>query len=164
MNTPTARTSLGRGRVIVLACLIVASSLTALPSGLLAQEPSTSPESLASLEPAVAACESADDLRLIADFLRDTDTSEDGWLPVFVGAVAGLSEARQLAGLLGDTYRPLVDNLIASLEGLRTTVEQLDGQETVGAQLAVIGEAITDIGNAMDALSVELQTPCPVDA
>jgi hypothetical protein len=164
MNTPTARTSLARGRVIVLACLIVASSLTALPGGLFAQEPSAPPASLASLEPGVAACESADDLRLIIDFLRDTDTSEDGWLPVFVGAIAGLSEARQLAGLLGDTYRPLVDDLVASLEGLRLTVAELDGQETVGAQLVVIGEAITDIGNAMDALSVELQTPCPVDA
>ena len=164
MNTPTARTILARGRVILLSSLIVASSLTALPGGLLAQEPSASPGAQVTLEPAVAACESADDLRLIIDFLRNTDTTEDGWLPVFVGAVAGLSEARQLAGLLGDTYRPLLDDLIASLEGLRTTVEQLDGQETVGAQLAVIGEAITGIGNAMDALTVELRTPCPVDA
>ena len=164
MNTPTAPTILARGRVIVLACVIVASSLSALPGGLLAQDPPASPGSLATLEPGVAACESAADLRLIIDFLRDTDPSEDGWLPVFVGAIAGLSEARQLAGLLGDTYRPLVDDLIASLEGLRTTVDQLDGQETVGAQLAVLGEAITDTGNAMDALSVELQTPCPVDA
>jgi hypothetical protein len=170
MNTQTATaTGLARGRIIVLALMMAASSLTVLPSGLLAQGSSPMPETAPSLEPtlapAEAACESADDLRLIIDFLRDTDVSEDGWLPVFVGAIAGLSEARQLAGLVDDAFRPLVDDLLASFEGLGTTVEGLRDQEaSAGARLAAIGEAITDIGNAMDALSVALQTPCPADA
>ena len=86
---------------------------------------------------------------------------EDGWLPVFVGVIAGLSEARQLAASVGETYRPLVEDLIGSLEGLRSTVEELQELETIGARVADVGEAITDIGNAMDALSVQLRTPCP---
>jgi hypothetical protein len=169
MNTQIATaTGLSRGRTIVLALVIAASSLAVLPSGLLAQGSSPMPGTGASLEPtlapAEAACKSADDLRLIIDFLRDTDVSEDGWLPVFVGAIAGLSEARQLAGLVGDTYRPLVDDLVTSLQGLGTTLDGLRDQETsAGAQLAAVGEALTDIGNAMDALSIALQTPCPTD-
>jgi hypothetical protein len=116
------------------------------------------------LAPADAVCQSADDLRLIVGFLRDTDPSVDGWVPVLVGVIAGLSEARQLAGSVGETYRPLVDDLIASLEGLRATVDGLGDQGTAGAQLAAIGDAITDIGNAMDSLSLQLQAPCPADS
>jgi hypothetical protein len=96
-----------------------------------AADPSAAPQIAASQ----AACDSVTDLRLIVGFLRDTDIAVDGWLPVFVGTVAALSEARQLADSLGETYRPLFDDLI---------------------------EAITDIGNAMDAISVQLRTPCPV--
>lgn len=172
MNAQTASTTgIARGRIVVLALIMAASILTVLPPGLLAAESSPTPESVASLEPTVAptlapaeaACQSAEDLHLIIDFLRDTDPSVDGWVPVFVGVIAGLSEARQLAGFVGDTYRPLVDDLIVSLEGLRTTVEELRDQATAGAQLAAIGEAITASGTAMDALSVQLQTDCPTD-
>jgi hypothetical protein len=163
MNMQTVPISLARGRILVLASVLVASLLTVLPQGLWAQDPSSTPEATATLTPAEAACESADDLRLIVDFLQGTDPSEDGWLPVFVGAIAGLSEAQQLVGLVGDAYRPLVDDLILSLEGLGTTVDELSDQPTAGAQLAAIGESITDIGNAMDALAVALQTPCPAD-
>jgi hypothetical protein len=115
------------------------------------------------LAPAEAACQSASDLRLIIGFLRDTDPSVDGWAPVIVGVIAGLSEARQLAGFAGETYRPLVDDLIISFEGLRMTLDEVGGEATAGAQLAAVGEAITAIGNAMDALSVQLQTGCPID-
>jgi hypothetical protein len=168
MNTQTASTiALARGRRIVLALVIAASFSTLLPSGLLAVESSPTPEAAASLEPtlapAEAACQSAADLRLIIGFLRDTDPSVDGWVPVIVGVIAGLSEARQLAGFVGDTYRPLVDDLIISFEGLRTTLDEVGGEATAGAQLAAVGEAITAIGNAMDALSVQLQTGCPTD-
>jgi hypothetical protein len=168
MNTQTTSTNrIARGRIIVLALMIAASFSTVLPSGLLAVESSPMPGAVASLEPtlapAEAACQSADDLRLIIGFLRETDPSVDGWVPVIVGVIAGLSEARQLAGLVGDTYRPLVDDLVISLEGLRTTLDEVGGQATAGAQLAAVGEAITAIGNAMDALSVQLQTDCPTD-
>jgi hypothetical protein len=164
MNMQTASTAvLGRGRIIFLAMVMAASSLTALPQGLLAQDPSFAPGAAATLAPAEAACESADDLRLIVEFLQGTDPSEDGWLPVFVGVIAGLSEARQLAGSVGDAYRPLLDDLVLSLEGLGTTVDELSDQQTAGAQLASIGESITQIGNAMDALSVALRTPCPAE-
>ena len=78
-------------------------------------------------------------------------------------AIAGLSEARQLASFVGETYRPLIDDLIISLEGLRMTLDEVGGEATAGAQLAAVGEAITAIGNAMDALSVQLQTGCPTD-
>jgi hypothetical protein len=168
MNTQLASsTGIVRGRIIVLALIVAASVCTLLPSGLLAVESSPMPEALASLEPtlgpAEATCQSADDLRLIISFLRDTDPSVDGWVPVIVGVIAGLSEARQLAGFVGDTYRPLVDDLVISLEGLRTTLDEVGGQATAGAQLAAVGEAITAIGNAMDALSVQMQTGCPTD-
>lgn len=168
MNTQTASTTgIARGRIIVLALIIVAAFGSVLPSGLLAVESSPMPEAVASLEPtlapAEATCQSADDLRLIASFLRDTDPSVDGWVPVIVGVIAGLSEARQLAGFVGDTYRPLVDDLVISLEGMRTTLDEVGGEATAGAQLATVGEAITAIGNAMDALSIQLQTGCPTD-
>ena len=169
--TMTKQTSSPRGvalgKTIILALVIATSVCAALPSWSIAAEPSSVPATTASLEPtlapAQAACESADNLRLVIDFLRGTDVSEDGWLPVFVGVIAGLSEAQGLAGLVGDAYRPLVDDLIVSLEGLRTTVEELRDQGTIGAGLADIGEAITDIGIALDALSVQLRSPCPTD-
>ena len=113
------------------------------------------------MAPAELMCESAEDLRMIVGFLRDTDASEDGWLPIFVGAVAALSEARDLAASAGDTYRPSVDELIDALEGLRATAQELGELDTAGARIAAIGESITAIGNAMDALSVGLRTPCP---
>ena len=113
------------------------------------------------MTPADTLCDSAGDLRLIIGFLRDTDPSQDGWPPILVGAIAALSEARHLAGSVGETYRPLVDDLIVSLEGLRSTVEGLEESETLGARIASIGEAITDIGNAMDSLSFQLREPCP---
>jgi hypothetical protein len=148
--------------------LVIATSFSAtLPSWGMAAESSPVPATMASpepsLTPALAACESAADLTLIVEFLRGTDVSEDGWLPVFVGAIAGLSEARQLAAVVGDAYRPLVDELIVSLEGLRTTVEEFGDQATIGAGVVAIGEAITGIGIAMDALAAQLATPCPTD-
>ena len=125
--------------------------------------PGTAASAEASLSPALAACQSAENLRLIVEFMRETDTSEDGWVPLLVGAIAGLSEARTLAGLVGTTYQPLIDDLVTSLSDLRSTAEGLREQGTVGAQLEALGTAVAGVGSAMDALSVQLQTPCPTD-
>ncbi len=106
-------------------------------------------------------CESAADLRLYVGFLRDQSIREDGLLPVLVGAVASLSEARRLSSLAGEIYRPLVNDLEASLTDLLTAVRRFRGQETIGAGLVTLGEAITGVGIAMDALSAGLREPCP---
>jgi hypothetical protein len=109
-------------------------------------------------------CESMSDLGLYIGFMRDQSTKDDALLAVLVGAVASLGEARTLAGLVGETYRPLVDDLVASLQDLRTAVRGFRDQGTVGAGLVPVGEAITRIGTAMDTLSVALHEPCPVEA
>ena len=169
MNAHIAFVTRGaRALVIVLALTFAASAIGVLSPGAFGAEPSDAPAAGLSPEPLAiptqTLCESADDLRLIIGFLRGTTISEDGLLPTLVGTIAGLSEARELSGLVGETYGPLVDDLIASLQGLRTTIEGLDDEDTLGARVVEIGEAITDIGNAADALAVELRTPCPTDA
>jgi hypothetical protein len=155
-----------RTRFISLA-LGLAVALPLAPAGALAQEPSADPMAAASPAPTLGAgetlCESAADLRLIIGFLRETSVSEDGVIPVVVGSLAGLAEARTLAGLAGETYGPLIDDLEATLQGLRTTVDELGEQATAGAAIATIGEAITDVGNAMDAFSVQLDA-CRAEA
>jgi hypothetical protein len=157
-----------RRRSSALVLVIVASLCAVLPSSGLSADASPTPSAAAALEPSLlpaqAACDVADDLRLVIEFLRETDGSEDGWASVIVGAIAGLSLARDLLGLVGETYRPLVDDLVASFEGLRATAEGLRDQATLGAGLAAIGEAITAIGTTMDAISAELRTPCPTPA
>ncbi len=166
MNARTAsHSNLARGLGMVLALLFLAALSAASPVGLLAADPSAPAGSAVSpqptITPAEAACQSAEDLRLVVDFVRHTDVSQDGWAPVLVGAIAGVSEAHRLAGLLDQTYQPLVSDLITSLEDLRATVDTLDQQGTAGAKLAAVGEAITAVGNAWDALSVQLRSPCP---
>jgi hypothetical protein len=109
-------------------------------------------------------CESVSDLRLYIEFLQDESTRDNGLLPVLVGAVAAISEGRTLAGLVSETYRPLVDDLVTSLEDLRTAVRGFRDQGTVGSGLVGLGEAITGIGTALDTLSAALREPCPVEA
>lgn len=150
-----------RGPKTTIALTLAVSLLALLPAGLLAQDAEETAEP--SIAPAEAACESAADLGLIVEFLQDTDVEDDGWVPVLVGGIAGLSEAQTLVGLVGETYRPLVNDLVISFQGLQVTVDELGDMETTGAQLAAIGEGITDIGVAMDALSTQLRTPCPSD-
>jgi hypothetical protein len=149
-----------RGLKATLALTLAASLIAALPAGLLAQDATEAPESTAPVE---AACESADDLGLIVEFLQDTDVEDDGWLPVIVGAIAGVSEAQTLVGLVGETYQPLVSDLIVSFQGVRVTVEELEDMETTGAQIAAVGETIAEIGNSMDALATQLRERCPSD-
>jgi hypothetical protein len=167
MNADTAP---GRHRLAAVLAVVVlvlaATASTLLPLAAVAADPSPEPAAAGSPDVALpgdtSLCQSADNLRLIIDFLRETSISEDGVIPVVVGVIAGLSEVQALAGLLNETYRPLVDDLTGSLETLRTTVETIDELGTVGAQVAAIGEAVTAVGSAMDALSVELQSPCAV--
>jgi hypothetical protein len=130
-----------------------AADLTAEPAGMASPAPS--------LAPGEAMCESASDLTLIVGFLRETSISEDGIVPTVVGSIAGLHEARQLVGLVDETYRPLVEDLADTFQALRTTIDGLADQATLGAGIATIGESITAIGESMDALSVAIRTPCP---
>ena len=152
-------TRIAHRRTVLLALVFALSAIAVPAQGLLAAESSPLPE--ASTSPAQAACESADDLAIIIDFVRGIDTAEDGYVPVLVGAIAALSEGRQLAGFVGETYRPLVDDLVVSLEDLRATVDELGEQETVGASIESLGVAIADIGAAMDSLALQLREPCP---
>jgi hypothetical protein len=113
-------------------------------------------------EPPKTMCESVADLRLYVGFLRDQSIREDGLLPVLVGAAASLSEARTLRGLVEETYRPLVGDLVGSLQDLRMAARGLLDQDTIGSGLVRLGEAITRVGLTMDALSAGLHEPCPV--
>lgn len=112
-------------------------------------------------EPTV--CESAADLRLYIGFLRDQSLREDGLVPILVGAAATVYEADRLLGLVDETYRPLVAELAASARALGTSVRELRGSETIGAGLVQLGESITRLGLAMDALSSALREPCPAE-
>jgi hypothetical protein len=156
-----------RGRLIAISLVVALALGLLLPATHVGAQESPSPAPEASAEPSLtpsdAACESVDDLRLIIDFLRETDPSEDGWVPVLVGVVAGLSEARQLLGLVGETYRPLVEDLVVSLQDLRDTVDEISDEETLGARIATISESVADIGYAMDALGAQLRTRCSTD-
>jgi hypothetical protein len=166
MNTDTVTR---RRLSAVLAVLVLAAAAAAsavLPLAAVAADPSPEPTAVSSpgitMPEGETLCQSADDLRLIVGFLREASFSEDGALPFVVGVIAGLSEAQTLAGLANETYGPLVGDLTGALGELRTTVEARGESGTAGAQIAAIGEAITAVGNAMDALSLQLQTPCPL--
>lgn len=163
---PASAGRASRAPVIVLTLAALLAS--ANPLAATAADPSPDPGAPASpdamTQGGTALCESADDLRLIIGFLRETSISEDGVIPVAVGVIAGLSEARTLVGLVDETYRPLVEDLVTSLQDLQTTVDTLGEAGTLGAEISSIGRAITDVGDAMDALALELRDPCPVEA
>ena len=106
-------------------------------------------------------CESLADLRLFVGFLRDQSLGEDGLLPILVGAAASIAEARTLLPLVSDEYRPLVEALLGSLEGLRSAVRGFGDAGTVGTGLVAIGESIVGLGTSLDALSIALREPCP---
>jgi len=164
----TRRARLVRMPALVAALAIVISS-AAVPSAALAADPSPAGDAaaaveatpLASLSAGEAMCASVGDLRTIVGFIQATDVEVDGWVPLLVGALAGLSEARALVGLTGEAYRPLVDELVASLQDVLSITDELRALDTLGSKVAAVGEAITEIGNDMDALSVALQEPCP---
>ena len=99
----------------------------------------------------------------VISFIGDSIESESGLVPLGIGVVAAVGETRTLASLVGETYRPLVEDLLISLENLRETMGALEDLDTAGAKLASTGEAVADIGNAMDALTVQLRTRCSDD-
>jgi hypothetical protein len=109
-------------------------------------------------------CESLANLRLYVGFVRDQSIRDDGLLPVLVGVVASLSEARTLAGLVRETYRPLVDDLVTSLTDLDSAVRMFFDQGTVGAGLVQLGGAITAVGEKLDTLAGAAREPCPAES
>jgi hypothetical protein len=148
--------------VVTLVFAGIASGTMLTPVG--AADPSelplASPSPLAS-EPAEAMCDSLANLRLYVGFVRDQSVKDDGLLPILVGVVASLSEAHTLAGLVGETYRPLADDLVTSLTNLKVAVRTLFDQGTIGAGLVQLGAAITDVGTKLDTLSAAIREPCP---
>lgn len=158
---------------MVLAALVGAIA----PFGALAQDasPAASGVPAASLAPAMSGapasaapasaapetmCDSWADLRSYIGFLQSQSLSEDGILPILVGALASLTEARTLLPLVSDTYQPLVGELISSLQDL-VGVAKAGRQGTLGGELVNLGEAVTRVGVALDALSAVLREPCP---
>ena len=139
--------------------LLALLSLPLLATPAAAQEESPAPTALPTA--AEAACDSASDLRLILGFVDQSLEDERGLIPAGIGVIAALSEARTLATQVGETYRPLAQDLVVSLQDLRDTLGDLEDLETAGAKLASIGESVVEIGDAMDALSVQLRTRCP---
>ena len=146
---------------IVVTLLIALLSLSALASPVAAQEESSAPA--ATPTAAESACASAEDLAFIISFIGNSIESESGLVPLGIGVVAAVGETRTLASLVGETYRPLVEDLLISLENLRETMGALEDLDTAGAKLASTGEAVADIGNAMDELTVQLRTRCSDD-
>lgn len=159
LNTRKAATRPERTRIVVATLLLALVALPLLAAPVSAQDETPAP--VASLTPAEAACASADDLRVILDFTRESVESDRGLIPVGIGVIAGLSEARVLAGLVGEVYRPLVADLIVSLQDLRDTIGELDEIDTAGSMVAAVGLALVDIGTAMDELGAQLRTGCP---
>ncbi len=159
LNTPQAATGPERTRIVVAMLLPALVALPLMAVSVSAQDESPAPT--ASLTPAEAACASADDLRVILDFTRESVESNRGLVPVGIGVIAGLSEARNLAGLVGDVYRPLVEDVIVSLQDLRDTIGDLDEIDTAGLKVAAVGEALVDIGDAMNELGAQVRTGCP---
>ena len=159
LNASNARTRPQRTRVVVAMLLLALVALPLIAASVSAQDESPAPT--ASVTPAQAACGSADDLRVILDFTRESVESDRGLIPVGIGVIAGLSEARNLAGLVGDVYRPLVEEVIVSLQDLRDIIGDHDDMDTAGTKVSAVGEALVDIGDAMDELGVQLRTGCP---
>lgn len=159
LNTPKAATGRERTRIVVPMILLALVALPLMAASASAQDESPAPT--ASMTPAEAACASADDLRVILDFTRESVESDRGLVPVGIGVIAGLSEARVLAGLAGEVYRPLVEDLIVSLQDLRDTIGSLDEIDTAGSLVAAVGEDLVVIGEAMDELGAQVSTDCP---
>jgi len=118
---------------IVVTLLIALLSLSALASSVAAQEESSAPA--ATPTAAESACASAEDLAFVISFIGDSIESESGLVPLGIGVVAAVGE----------------------------TMGALEDLDTAGAKLASTGEAVADIGNAMDALTVQLRTRCSDD-
>ena len=140
---------------MALAVILVflAGACTILPPGLFAPTatPSPTPKGV---------CANQADLLVAIDELRSLDVSEAGVLALGESLDAALTEARLLIEAVGEELRPLVLDLVVSLENLRATVDELADQATLGSKIASIGESLIEIGETMDALEVRLRTRC----
>lgn len=150
------------GGIVLLGLALLLSGIAVGPAAkvALAADPSPAASPAASVAPAPTLCESAADLALYVRFLGDQSLSEDGVVPILVGAAASIYEAQRLAGLIDATYRPLIAELRAALEELGGTARSIRDGATVGAGIADLGRSITRVGEAMDALSTQLRTRC----
>ena len=158
-DTPHTSARSAPMRILALTLMVALINLSALAAPVAAQDDEADPSGPPTS--AEAACQSVSDLEVILGFVRDSVEAESGLLPVGIGAVAALSEARTLVGLIGETYQPLVEDLIVSLQDLRDTIGDLDALDTAGAKLAAVGATIVDIGNAMDAVAIQVRAGCP---
>jgi hypothetical protein len=153
-----ARRSIALGAVLLFAL----SACSAIPVGLFEGTPDETPEP--SPTPITKTfCESGADLSTDIDFLSSVEVSEDGLLTLIVSVDVALGEARTFTELASQEYGPLVADLVLALQDLRDLAQELEGQETLGSAITVVGETITEIGEAMDTLSMQLRDPCPED-
>jgi hypothetical protein len=151
------------GMVLLSVSLLLAGISGPTASVALAADPSppaSSAAPAASATPGPTLCESAADLALYVRFLRDQSLSEDGIVPILVGAAAAIFEAQRLGELIDATYRPLIAELRAALEELGASARSLRGESTLGTRIADLGTSITRVGLAMDALTTQLRTRC----
>jgi hypothetical protein len=149
-----------RSLISLLALALWLAASVGAPLGVTAHSSAPSVAPSASEAPKTM-CQSLDDLRLYIGFLRDQSLSDDGLLPVLVGAAASIAEARTLLPLVGAEYRPLVEALLGSLQDLQAAVRGFGDAGTVGSGLVQVGGSIVGIGTSLDALSLALQEPCP---
>jgi len=121
----------------------------------------TADVSASAMPPGKTMCQAAEDLAADVTFVRAIDVSTVGVASLLVSVDTALQEARVLAGLAVDEYQPLVQDTIVALQELRDIGEEARTQDTVGAGVATIGAAVTRVGEAMDALELQLRQPCP---
>jgi len=150
------RTGVVRVVLAIPILVLVLSACQSLPGQSILDQLMPEPEPTAK-----TVCQSSADLEAAIEDLRSTELSEEDLVPLVIKIDTAISEARLLVELVSEELGPTVTDLVVSLQGLRTTVETLDEQETLGAGIALIGESITQIGEAMDALALQLRTRCP---
>jgi hypothetical protein len=141
---------------LAVAALLIVTACTVLPPGMFAVEPTGAP----SPTPATV-CNTGETLGETVAVLVDTELEDIGVLGLLLAVDITLEQTRQFGAAVGEQYRPLVDDLTGSLQSLQTTLQAMGDQETLGAEVAAIGEAIAEIGHAMDALAEQVRTPCP---
>lgn len=152
----SSRAGVARAVLFLSVFALILSACQSLPGQSILDQLMPEPEPTAK-----TVCQSSADLQAAIEDIRSTELSEEGLVPLVIKIDTAVSEARLLVELVGEELRPEVTDLVASLQGLRTTVESLDEQETLGAGITLIGESLIQIGKAMDALALELQTRCP---
>ncbi|MEX1295724.1 MAG: hypothetical protein AB1Z67_06095 [Candidatus Limnocylindrales bacterium] len=161
MDTSLTHATITRRTRAAIALVLLSLALVGGPWSSAAAAQDASAEPTSSPTPAEAACASVSDLRVIVGFIDESLEDEAGLVPLAIGVLAGVSEARRLVDLVGEVYRPLTEELLFSLQGLRDTLGALEDLQTGGARLAAVAGSVEEIGLALDALTVQLRTGCP---